>query len=284
MPSSDLFNDEAEFRVGKFYNSGGWSSNDEGFTSDAELYEDLRPCARTYISKCRLRIKKFIPENGKYMLDMASGPLQYPEYLEYSKNYLKRYCVDLSFDALETAKSKIGDHGEYLCGSFFDISLLDDYFDCCISLHTIYHMHKSKQEIAVRKLLNVAKPNTPVIIVYSNPFSLERFLYSPYSLAKRIISLVSSRIAMGRRSKHSSVHSNDLYFYCHSIDWWRRFSDQSQVDIYTWRLFSSSFQKMFVPDNKIGSFVFKLLFFLESKFSSLLARLSCYPLIVLTKK
>ena len=40
------------------------------------------------------------------MLDMASGPIQYPEYLVYSSNFKKRYCVDLSKNALEAAKKK----------------------------------------------------------------------------------------------------------------------------------------------------------------------------------
>ena len=100
---------------------------------------------------------------------MASGPIQYPEYLEYSKNFNKRYCVDLSDAALESAKLKIGEHGVFLHGSFFDISLDEDFFDCSISLHTIYHMGKDRQEEAVRKLLYVTKVGKPVIILYSNP-------------------------------------------------------------------------------------------------------------------
>ena len=60
----------------------------------------------------------------------------------------------MSSCALDDAKEKIGDHGVFLCGSWFDIPLDENLFDCAISLHTIYHIDKDKQEEAVRKLIN----------------------------------------------------------------------------------------------------------------------------------
>ena len=109
------------------------------------------------------------------MLDMASGPIQYPEYLVYSSNFKKRYCVDLSKNALEAAKKKIGDHGEYLLGNFLNLNIPSNSFDCIISLHTIYHIDQKDQEHAVDKMLDLVKNNKPIIIVYSNPYSLEEF-------------------------------------------------------------------------------------------------------------
>ena len=113
---------EAEDRADKFYNTIGWKTENE-ITEDARRWEDLRENASEYVSKCRLRVLRHIPESGNNILDMASGPIQYEEYLEYSKKYNKRYCVDLSSDALESAKNKIASHGVYLHGSFFDIQL-----------------------------------------------------------------------------------------------------------------------------------------------------------------
>src|SRR5689334_23175198 len=122
---------KAEESVSDFYNTTGWKAEGE-ITEDARLWEDLREHAREYVSKCRLRVLRHIPERGEYLLDMASGPIQYDEYLEYSRNFSKRYCVDLSLQALEGAKRKIGDHGVFLHGSFFDLSLEDNFFDCSI--------------------------------------------------------------------------------------------------------------------------------------------------------
>ena len=111
---------KAEEKVSKFYNKLGWET-DVGITEDARRFEDLRESAKDYLSKCRLRVLRHIPETGENILDMASGPIQYEDYLEYSKNFNKRYCVDLSSSALEDAKKKIGDHGVFLNGSFLII-------------------------------------------------------------------------------------------------------------------------------------------------------------------
>ena len=96
---------KAENKVSKFYNQVGWETN-KGITEDARRFEDLRQCAEDYISKCRLRVLRHIPDNGDKIIDMASGPIQYKEYLEYSRNFRKRYCVDLSSSALTDAKKK----------------------------------------------------------------------------------------------------------------------------------------------------------------------------------
>ena len=50
--------------VSDFYNKGGWRVNDDGDTADAELYEDLRSVAASYVSRCRRRILRFIPPKG----------------------------------------------------------------------------------------------------------------------------------------------------------------------------------------------------------------------------
>ena len=84
-----------EESVSEFYNTEGWETED-GITEDARRWEDLREHAQEYVKKCRLRVCNHIPESGENILDMASGPIQYKEYLEYSRNFEKRYCVDLS--------------------------------------------------------------------------------------------------------------------------------------------------------------------------------------------
>jgi ubiquinone/menaquinone biosynthesis C-methylase UbiE len=186
MGEIKAMSDNAEERVSKFYNTLGWQTED-GITEDARRWEDLREYAKEYVSKCRLRVLRYIPDKGENMLDMASGPIQYKEYLEYSKNFKKRYCVDLSLGALETAKKKIGDHGVFLHGSFFEIPMEEDFFDCAVSLHTIYHIDKDKQEDAVRKLIYVTKPGQPIIIVYSNPnIFFIRFVAFPFRVLRKV--------------------------------------------------------------------------------------------------
>ena len=55
---------------------------------------------------------------------------------------------------------------------FFKINFKKNYFDCILSMHTIYHINKNKQAEAIKKLIRLAKKDKPIIIVYSNPNSL----------------------------------------------------------------------------------------------------------------
>lgn len=269
--------DDAEERVSKFYNTVGWEVLSE-LTEDARRFEDLREVAAGYVKRCRLRVLRHIPQQGANILDMASGPIQYTEYLEYSKHFEKRYCVDLSVNALEMARQKIGDHGVFLHGSFFDIPMEENFFDCAISLHTIYHMNKEKQEAAVRKLLMVTKPGKPVIIVYSNPETLISKLMRQ-QMVKKI-----KKLLLNKKHKSDEEVESELYFYVHPISWWNRFSDISRVEFFPWRSFNSNAQKTLTPNNKLGSAVFRILFFLEERYPTFFVRNFQYPMIVLTKR
>lgn len=268
--------DNAEERASKFYNTVGWETEGE-ITEDARRWEDLREHAKEYVSKCRLRVLRHIPDNAVNILDMGSGPIQYKEYLEYSKNFKKRYCVDLSSQALEKAKEKIRDHGVFLHGSFFDIPMEENFFDCAFSLHTIYHIDKDKQEKAIRKLIYVTKPGKPVIIVYGNPNTI--FSSLPFRLLGRVKNILKT---LGKKKKLEEDSS--LYNHSHPIEWWNRFSDIAYVKILPWRSFGSYIQKRLIPNNKIGRKIFDLLFNLEERFPDFFVKHFQYPMIILTKR
>jgi hypothetical protein len=57
--------DNAEERVSKFYNKTGWETEGE-ITEDARRWEDLRENSKEYVSKCRLRVLRHIPEKAMY--------------------------------------------------------------------------------------------------------------------------------------------------------------------------------------------------------------------------
>jgi len=267
---------DAEEKVKKFYSTIGWQT-EEKITEDARRFEDLRENAKQYVSKCRLRVLRYIPNNGENILDMASGPIQYKEYLEYSKNFRKRYCIDLSKKALDDAEKKIGNHGVFLCGSFFDIFLEEDFFDCAISLHTIYHIDKDKQEEVVKKLIRVTKPGNPVIIVYSNPHAIIRYFLLPLHFLRKIKKL------FGKIKKEKEKESC-LYFFAHPIRWWDRFRNLADIQILPWRSFDSSFQKRLIPNNKFGKKMFNILFNTEERFPNFFVKYFQYPMIILTKR
>lgn len=263
--------DSAEDKVSKFYNTVGWETAG-GVTEDAKRWEDLRECAQAYVSMCRLRVLRHIPAAGKSLLDMASGPIQYVEYLAYSRNFGHRYCVDLSAGALEQARKKIGEHGRFLHGSFLDLELEPDFFDCAISLHTIYHIDKGRQEEAVRKLVAVTRRGQPVVIVYSNP---DTFYVKWLAGARRLLARL--------RRQALQEEGPGLYFHAHPIAWWQRFGDVASVEILPWRSLGANAQKALVPDNWLGKKMLAALFGLEERFPQFFVRHFQYPMIILTR-
>jgi ubiquinone/menaquinone biosynthesis C-methylase UbiE len=267
---------DAETSVSSYYNTSGWRTND-GITEDARRCEDLREAAKEYVSKCRLRVLTYIPDSGENILDMASGPIQYDEYFEYSKHFKKRYCIDLSQQALDQAKSKIGDHGVYICGSFLSIPLETDFFDCTISLHTIYHIDKNIQEDAVRKLIEVTKPGKNIIIVYSNPHSIIQFFLVPILIIKKIL-------LQWDKEEKTNTKESEIYFFAHPINWWSRFQDSASVKIVPWRSLPSEIQKRIIPNNKMGKKIFEILFKMEERYPDFFVHFFQYPMIILTKR
>jgi SAM-dependent methyltransferase len=263
---------EPEQKAASFYSGVGWEDV-EGVTEDARRWEDLREHAREYVSACRLRVLRHLPDAGEALLDMASGPIQYPEYLEFSRHFKTRYCVDLSAQALAKAQQRIGDHGRFLHGSFFDLPLEENFFDAAVSLHTIYHMDRVQQEKAVRKLVAVTKPGRPVVIVYSNPHTL---VTMPFRLARGV-----KRLLLGR----SDERNTDLYFHAHPlVAWWERFEDVADVRLFPWRSFDAVWQKRLFPNNALGTKLLRWLFSMEDRFPDFFVRHFQYPMIVLTKR
>src|SRR5688572_11969223 len=95
--------------VRDFYDKKGWHVTKKGDYADADIFEDLRPISSEYITKCHNRVSRYLKTSGKYLLDAASGALQFKDYLQYSANYEYRVCVDLSFQGLLECKRKLGD-------------------------------------------------------------------------------------------------------------------------------------------------------------------------------
>ena len=246
----------------KFYNTSGWKEKNN-ISKDAELFEDLRKNSENYVSNCRKRILKYIPNKGQHILDFASGPLQYKEYLEYSKNYKFRHCVDFSKDAIKSAKKKLKKKGKYYCANFFKINFKKNFFDCILSIHTIYHIRKDKQKKAVLKLIKITKKESPIIIIYSNPNTI-------ISKIKKIFNIKPKK-------------KQNLYFFCHEINWWLQFNKHATVNFYPWRSFASDHQKRIFFDNFIGKSMFKILFFLEDIFQNFFVKNFQYYTVVLKK-
>jgi SAM-dependent methyltransferase len=253
-----------EDQVRDFYERSGWQADAAGETADARLWEDLRPCAAEYVSACRRKVREYLPESGELILDAGSGPIQYPEYLEYSSGFARRVCVDLSQRALDEARKKLGDRGDYFRASLLELPFPEDHFDAAVSLHTIYHIEADRQERAVREILRVVKPGARAVIVYANPDRLVARL-------KRLV------------RRQASPDSGPIYFFAHPLSWWKTFSDEAAVEIVPWRSLNANESRRLVPDNALGAGIFRALLAFERTSPRLATRVGCYPMIVLTK-
>jgi ubiquinone/menaquinone biosynthesis C-methylase UbiE len=256
-----------EDQVRDFYESTGWQADAAGpdaVYGDAQLWEDLRPAAAAYVSACRRKVLEFLPESGERILDAGSGPIQYPEYLEYSRGFAKRVCVDLSQRALDEASAKLGDRGEYVRASLLELPFPDDSFDAAVSLHTIYHVDSDRQERAVRELLRVLKPGANAVVVYANP--------------DRLVARLKRLVRRGRPPA-----AGPIYFFAHPLSWWRRFSDEARVEIVPWRSLNANESRRLIPDNALGVRIFRALLAFENAFPRAATWSGCYPMVVLTK-
>ena len=253
-----------EDRVREFYDETGWQADTAGHTADAQLWEDLRPCAAEYVSACRRKVLEHLPDRGELLLDAGSGPIQYPEYLEYSNGFAKRVCVDLSQRALDEARRKLGDRGDYVRASLLELPFPADRFDAAVTLHTIYHIDSEQQEAAVRELLRVLKPGATAVVVYANPDRL-----------------VARLLRLGRRKPSSEPAP--IYFFAHPLSWWSRFSDEAAVRILPWRALNANESRRLIPDSALGAWIFRAVLGFERRFPRLAARWGCYPMVVLTK-
>ncbi|MBS1973522.1 MAG: methyltransferase domain-containing protein, partial [Bacteroidetes bacterium] len=126
--------------VQDFYNKRGWRTDEAGNYEDAVIFEDLRDVSKEYVKKCHDRVCRFLNPTGTYMLDAASGALQYDDYLQYSANYKYRVCVDLSFQALSEVKKKLGNKALCVLCDMTKMPFKDDVMDGFVSLNTIYHI------------------------------------------------------------------------------------------------------------------------------------------------
>jgi len=150
--------------VKAFYDQVGWQLVGEDVYQNAR-YEDLRPVARDYITRCHQRISRHLAPQGRLLLDAGSGPVQYPAYLEYSRGYQHRVCADISFTALVEARRRLGEHGLYVVTDVANLPFKPGAFDGVVSLHTIHHLPEDEHLKAYGELYRVLAPGRTGVIV-----------------------------------------------------------------------------------------------------------------------
>jgi len=260
--------------VKQFYDSFGWQQ-DNGVFQDAIDSEDLREVSQEYITNCHARLKQHLPVKGRYLLDVASGPIQYDAYLTYSENYEYRICADISLRALQAAKQKLGAKGLYLLCDVTCLPLQSAKLDAAISLHTLYHVPQDQQLQGYTEIQRVLKPKGVSVVIYS---------WGRRSLLMNLLMFPMKAWSLLKRLLPAKATGQTLYFHAHSYEWFRQ-SIQLPYDckLYAWRSVNVPFLKCFIHKQWGGAALLKVFYALESRFPALMGRIGAYPLFVSTK-
>src|SRR4030042_1052312 len=275
---------DIKLQVREFYDQVGWQEASNGFYQNAS-YEDLRPVAHDYIHNCHLRVKRHLNPTGRFLLDAGSGPIQYPEYLEYSKGYQHRVCADISSVALQEARKRIGEHGLYVVCDIANLPFKADLFDGMVSLHTIHHLPAEEHVQAYRELHRTLAVSGKGVIVngWDNP-PLTRFLNFWSSLFERLYALFrpQARAKAARNQPVATPTARGTYVRKYNAAWLQvAVGSLMPISIWCWRSVSVRTLRTFIHPRFGGKALLKILFWKEELFPHFLGKYGQYPLIEL---
>lgn len=280
-------------QVRQFYDQVGWQVVEEDRYQNAR-YEDLRPVSQEYLHRCHLRVNRYLKPAGKLMLDAGSGPIQYAEYLSYSKGYAHRVCLDISITALQAARQRIGAHGLFVVADVAHLPFKDEAFEAFVSLHTLHHLPAVEQPGAYMELHRVLKPGCSGVVVngwtHSPLMEVTRWLVRLMEgLGVRIARLRGREKQNGQTGVPDSKHqpaAAPTGTYVEKLDaGWLRWELAGRVDfqIKVWRSVSVRFLRALVYRPLGGRLWLRLLYWFEERFPRFLGEHGQYPLIVILK-
>lgn len=281
-------NEELSFdkkRVFDYYNDVNFYIQDNySVYADSAKWVDYRKVSEDYMRNSFTKAGRYLPAKGKYLLDIASGTIGFPEYINLSNGYEYRICVDISVNALIGAKynlEKAGKKGIYICGDITNIPIQDNICDAVLSQHTLYHIPKNEQALAVNEMYRVAKPNSKIVIIYcwfyhSWMMNISLNIVQIYRITRHYLSKIFVRIIKSKQS---------LYFYAHSHRWFKKtFAFSDKIDFFAWRSTNKYFMDIYIHEKLGGKKILKLISDLEDKHSKFMSTFGEYAAIVISKE
>jgi len=274
--------------VRKFYNQIGWQKISEGTYQNAQ-YEDLRPVSHRYIHKCHLRVNRHLKHTGKFLLDAGSGPIQYPEYLTYSKGYQYRVCLDISIVALEEARDRIGNsHGLFVVADVANLPFMDGIFEGIVSMHTLHHLTVSDYVPAYESLKRVLKKNCTAVIVNGwGESKLMSCFNKPIIVMERLFHKLNPSFEQIEKKNTGEISRKPEGTFVHKLNA-QGLRDLLGADfpisISVWRSVSVRFLRAMIHPFLFGRFLLWILFKLEELLPAFFGEKGQYPLISFTKQ
>jgi SAM-dependent methyltransferase len=291
---------EVKQEVQRFYDQIGWKLVSDDVYQNAR-YEDLRPVARRYIHDCHLRVARTLKPDGRYLLDAGSGPVQYPEYLEYSRGYQYRVCADISITALNEARKRVGEPGLYVVADIANLPFKPGAFDGVVTLHTIHHLPETEHLRAFDELYRVLAPGCTAAVVNGWDHSKLMALAEPFVRLGNSLRHLFDRLG-GRKSQalpdEPRRHRNPTkskkaykietgkgtFTEKHDAAWIKaQVGRRMPVEIRVWRSVTVRFMRALIHPRLGGRTWLSLLFRLEERFPHFFGENGKYPLIVIRK-
>ena len=258
--------------VQSFYDDFGWVKNASGKYNDTTEFTDTRTLTAAYQVECNRRIGRLLPQ-GKFLVDVASGAIPHPEYLDLSAGFETRVCIDFSIRALEEARAKLGERGMFILGDITCLPLRPDSVDAVISLHTIYHVPQPEQTTAVDEVVRVTKSGGRVVIAYVWGTSAAMNLaFGVRGFLGRIRHKIRPP-AVPAGAPPASSERPALYFHPQNYDWYvREIAPRYHVRLRVWSSVSRVFLERFVDNAVGGRLVLGTIRFIENTFPFLAGR------------
>jgi ubiquinone/menaquinone biosynthesis C-methylase UbiE/uncharacterized protein YbaR (Trm112 family) len=267
--------------VRTFYEEIGWQQESDVY-ADAALFEDLRPVTEQYRHHCNRRINQHLAKRGNYLVDAASGPIQYRDYMDFSEGYDIRICVDFSQRALREVKRKLGAAALCILADVTNLPLKDGCADAAISLHTIYHVPRHQQGTAFRELHRVLRSDGVGIVVYSWGASFPvRVVQLPLTMRNKVVRGIQRLKKISGPGPGERPEVATLYFAPFKYRWFASQEWPFRYDVVTWRSLSIPALRAYFPDSPRGRRMLKAVEIVEDRFPHLCGRWGQYPLIVI---
>lgn len=280
---------EIKHQVQDFYNRVGWQRISDQLYQNA-IYEDLRPVSSEYIHKCHLRVNRHIKQNGRFLLDAGSGPVQWPEYLTYSAGYHFRICLDISMLALKEARQRLGEKGLYVVADITNLPFSGGVFDGVVSLHTLHHLPLADQKTAYFDIHRVLLPGSSAVII--NGYSL-----SPMMQRFNRLMVLGEKLFVREGTKESRKDegadqvgkpkpelAKGTFVEKNTYDWICKALKILHFEVFPWRSVSVRFLRSLIHASLGGKIWLKLLYWLEDRFPGWFARNGQYPMVIIYKE
>lgn len=272
-------------RVFDYYNEINYKVKDAvTIYEDSTKWVDFREVSSKYIKNSFTKSARFYPKTGDYILDIASGPIGLPEYMSLSDGYTYRICVDISINALIKAKANIdkaNKNGIYICADITNIPIQENSVDTVLSQHTLYHIPKNDQKMAVTEMYRVAKQDSKIVIIYSWFYrswfmNLSLHFIQLYRISRHLTGKIYVRLVKSKPR---------LYFYSHSPRWFKKsFEFSHDIKFYCWRSTNKYFLDLYIHNWLFGRKFLDRLINIEDKYSRFMSTFGEYPAIVITKR